>query len=134
MLEIKSVQTKEEQKEICGLCGIDFDINCLSYAAFENNKLLGVSQFRILGEFAVIYHLSNARKAGDVNALITIGKATLNFIDLCGVKNVILKAENQDLPRLLGFKKDEGGIWRVNLEGYFEAQCHSRANTGSANQ
>jgi hypothetical protein len=123
MLEIKPIQTKEEQEEICGLCGVDFDIDCLAYAAREGNKLLGVSQFRILGEYAIIYDLVNAAGANDLGALIIMGKSTLNFIDLCGVKDVIIKAENQDLPRLLGFKTDDEGVWRVNLEGYFESQC-----------
>jgi len=106
MLEIKPIQTKIEQEEICGLCGVDFDVNCLAYAAHENNKLLGIAQFRILGEYAVIYDLANAAGAADLEALIIMGKAALNFIDLCDVKEVIIKAENQDLPRLLGFKKD----------------------------
>jgi len=123
MLEIKPIQTKEEQKEICGLCGVDFDVNCLAYAARENDKLIGISQFRILGEYAVIYSLANAAGAADLDALIIMGKATLNFIDLCEVKDVIIKAQNQDLPNLLGFKQDNHGVWRVNLEGYFDMQC-----------
>jgi len=123
MLEIKPVQTKEEQEKICGLCGVDFDVNCLAYAARENNKLLGVSQFRILGEYSVIYDLANAAGADDLEALIIMGKAALNFIDLCDVKDVIIKSENQNLPELLGFKKDNNGVWRVNLEGYFDSPC-----------
>jgi hypothetical protein len=123
MLEIKPIQTKEEQKEICGLCGVDFDADCLAYAARENNILLGISQFRILGEYAVIYNLANARGADDLDALIIMGKGTLNFIDLCGVKNVIIKEESRNLPNLLGFKKDKNGVWRVNLEGYFDSPC-----------
>ena len=52
-----------------------------------------------------------------------MGKATLNFIDLCDVKDVIIKTENRDLPRLLGFKKDSDEVWRVNLDGYFDSPC-----------
>lgn len=128
MLEIKPIQTKEEQEEICRLCGVDFDIDCLAYAVRENNKLLGISQFRILGEYAVIYHLANASSVDDLEALIIMGKGTLNFIDLCDVKDVIIKAGNQNLPKLLGFKKDDGGVWRVNLEGYFDSPCKNSSN------
>ena len=123
MLEIKSIQTKEEQEKICGLCGVDFDVNCLAYAAHEDNILLGVSQFRILGEYAVIYDLANACGVDDLTALIIMGKAALNFIDLCDVKQAIIKTENKNLPELLGFRQDNHGVWRVNLDGYFDAPC-----------
>jgi len=123
MFEIKSVQTKEEQQKICELCGIDYDADCMAYAAFDNNKLLGVSQFRILDGYAVIYDLANAAGVNDTAVLVIIGKATLNFIDLCGVHDAIIKPEAHNLPELLGFKRDAHDVWRVNLDGYFNAQC-----------
>ena len=126
MLEIKPIQTKEEQEKICGLCGVDFDADCLAYAAHENNILLGISQFRIAGEYAVIYNLSNACGIDDLDALIIMGKSALNFIDLCGVQDVIIKEESRDLPKLLGFKKDGGDVWRVNLHGYFDSPCKNK--------
>ena len=106
MLEIKPIQTKEEQRDICQLCGVGFDPDCLAYGAKENGKLLGVAQFRILGEYAVVYDLANAVGVYDTEALVITEKATLNFIDLCGIKEVILKNGN-----------------RINLEGYFESPC-----------
>ncbi|MCL2775797.1 MAG: hypothetical protein FWD71_20985 [Oscillospiraceae bacterium] len=123
MLEIKPIQAKEEQKEICALCKVEFDPDCLAYSAKENGVLLGVSQFRILGKYAVIYDLANAVGADDLEALILMGKATLNFIDLCGVKDVIIKTENRNLPKILGFKKDADGVYKLNLEGYFDSPC-----------
>ena len=120
MFEILAVQTKEEQKEICELCNIEFDINCMSYAVRDNGKIIGVSQFRILDGYAVVYDLSTVNGVDDIAALIVLGKATLNFIDLCGIQDVILKATHQDLPNLLGFSKDSLDEWRVNLEGYFK--------------
>lgn len=131
MLEIKPIQTKEEQEEICGICRVDFDPDFLAYGAIENGKLIGVSQFRILGKYAVIYDLANAAGVGDVEALIIMGKGTLNFIDLCGVKDVIIEAENiknKNLPEILGFKKDSDGIYKINLEGYFDSPCQKNKN------
>ena len=122
MLEIKPIQSKAEQEQICGLCGIAYDADCMAYAAHENNKLLGAAQFRILGGYAVIYDLANACGLDDAPALIIIGKAALNFIDLCGVQGVIIKAGN-GLPEALGCTRDKHGVWRVNLEGYFDAPC-----------
>ena len=120
MLEIKPIQTKEEQKEICKLCTVEFDADCLAYSAKENGELLGVSQFRIHGEYAVIYDLANSKRVEDTEALIIMGKATLNFIDLCGVKDVIIKTGNNNLHEILGFKKDIDNIYKLNLTGYFK--------------
>jgi hypothetical protein len=122
MLVIKPIQTKEEQKEICAACGVEFDEYALAYAAEEDEILLGVSQFRILGKHGVIYDLSNAAGIDDLEALIIMGRAALNFIDLCGVQDVIIKTENKNLPEILGFKKD-GGVYGINLEGYFNSPC-----------
>ena len=123
MLEIKPIQTKEDQKEICGLCGVEFDPDCFAYGAKENGKLLGISQFRILGEYAVIYDLANTDEVDDLEALILMGRATLNFIDLSGIKNAVIKTENRNLPKILGFEKDDNGVYKLNLEGYFESPC-----------
>ena len=146
MLEIKPIQTKEEQREICGLCGVEFIFDCLAYSAKENNVLLGVLQFRILGEYAVIYDLAYANAAvtngkEDADALIIMGKAALNFIDSCGVKDVIIKTENMrnknphipdnvknifDIIKILEFlkfKEDSGGVYKLNLDGYFDSPC-----------
>jgi len=109
MLEIKPIQSKEEQKNICNLCGVEFDPDCLAYSVKEineNEKLLGVSQFRILGKSAEIYDLKNAAGIEDLDALVITEKAILNFVDLCGVKEVVLTNGN-----------------RINLEGYFKSSC-----------
>lgn len=144
MLEIKPIQTKEQQKEVCGMCGVEFIPECLAYDARENGVLCGVSQFRIFGEYAVIYDLANAAGVDDKEALIIMGKATLNFIDSCGIKDVILKAKNmqnknphisenienienvENVFEILEFKKDSNGVYKLNLEGYFDSPCQRR--------
>jgi len=134
MLEIKPIQTKEEQKEICGVCGVEFSPDCLAYGAKENGVfdfdrtsfVAGVSQFRILGKYAVIYDLANAVGIDDLEVLILMGKAMLNFVDLCGVKDVIIKTENiqnKNLIKILGFKEDNSGVYKLNLKDYFDSPC-----------
>ena len=95
MLEIKPVQTKEEQNKICGACGIAFDPDCFAYSAVEDGeKLLGVAQFRIFGGCGIIYDLANADGIDDLEALILTGKTALNFIDSCGIKKAVIKRRN----------------------------------------
>jgi len=77
----------------------------------------------------VIYDLAKSIKSDDFEAVVITGKATLNFIDLCGIKTVFFKTDNKNLPEILGFEKfdkeDNGGDYkyRLNLEGYFDSPC-----------
>lgn len=45
MLIIKPIQEKKEQEEYCALCGCEYDVDCLAYAAFVDEKFVGVCQF-----------------------------------------------------------------------------------------
>jgi len=123
MLIVRPIQTKELQKELCEICNIDFDADCLAYEARENEKLLGVCQFRILGKYAVIYNIGEVQDVDDLEAMIIMNKAALNFIDLCGIKEAIIKTDYKNLPKILGFIKDNNNIFRLNLDGYFESPC-----------
>ena len=101
MLEITPIQTKEEQKDICGLCGVEFNFDYLAYSAKENGKLLGISQFRIFGDCGVIYDLANAGGVDDFDALVIMGKAALDFMLRCGVKNTRIKINNAELIKAI---------------------------------
>ncbi|GHV13969.1 hypothetical protein FACS1894219_09470 [Clostridia bacterium] len=122
MLIIKPVQSKEEQRVISDQCGIEYDEECLVYAAKENDILLCSAQFRIIEDRAVIYRISAPDSVNDTEALILLGKATLNFIDKCGIESVILKEPDKKIARLLGFKEADG-VYKLNLAGYFESPC-----------
>ena len=120
MLIIKPIQTKREQEEICVECGALYNPDALAYSAREDEALLGVSQFRILGQYAQIYDLCNVRGVEDFEALIIMGRAVLNFVDLCGVKEAYISASNLSLNKALGFKEVDGR-WHLSLEGYFDS-------------
>ena len=123
MLEITPIQTKQEQKEICGLCKIGFDPDCLAYGAKEDGRLLGVSQFRIFGGYAVIFDLANADGAKDFEALAAAGGAALRFIHSCKVRQVFMKTNDEELAKALKFKKDRCGEYRLDLDDYFNSPC-----------
>ena len=113
MLEIKPIQTKAEQKEICELCKVEFDADCLAYSAKEDGELLGVLQFRIFGEYAVIYNPANVMGTNDYEALAATIKAARAFIYSCGVEEVLIQTDDKELLGALTFKKDCGGGVRV---------------------
>ncbi|MCL1794174.1 MAG: hypothetical protein FWG34_09910 [Oscillospiraceae bacterium] len=123
MLEIKPIQTKQEQKAACGLCGAEFDADCFAYGAMENGKILGVSQFRIFGGYGVIYTLANALGENDFEALVATGKAALFFINSCNVKKVFMKNGDQKLAKALRFKNNGDGKYCLDLDEYFNFPC-----------
>lgn len=121
MLEIKAIQNKNQQEQICIECSVVYDPDTLAYSIYDNDMLIGIVQFAIKGDYGVIYTLF---EANDTEALITAVRTVFNFIDICGVKDVYFKDDTCDekLIKAIGFiKKDDN--WYINLEGFFDTPC-----------
>lgn len=123
MLIIKPIQNKNEQEEICKVCGVDYKPELLAYSAKEDETLLGIAQFRLNGEDGEIYDLKNADGVDDVEALIIMGRAALSFIDLCGIKRAKMFTGDKKLPYLLEFELNKDDEFELDLEGYFVSPC-----------
>ena len=125
MLKVLAIQTKEEQKQICELCGVEYKIDLLAYAAYYDDTLLGVCQFRLSSNGGEIYDLSPALGTQSFEAMFMMGRGTLNFIDLCGVHYARFCGEvsNETLLRAIGFKKQDDGSFDINLKGFFTDHC-----------
>ncbi len=123
MLKILPVQNKEEQEKFCGLCGIPYDADFMSYAAFDGETFRGIVNFRIAEKSCIIYKIKLYNGADDYLALYLLGKAPLNFADMCGIKNAVFAdSDNYELADKLEFI-NENGNRTLNLEGYFESPC-----------
>ncbi len=126
MLEIYPIQDKASQEDILNKCNIEFDADKLAYSAYVDEKLAGALQFAIKGNAGYIYDIENADGTNDEEALFVMGRACLNFIDLCGVHTAFFEARDEGrelLVKKIGFKKNSDGKWEMNLEGFFEAPC-----------
>jgi len=126
MLEIKPIQDKNEQENICRLCGMEYDIDSLAYAAYVKGELIGVSQFRIRGKAGYLYDIRNTLESDDTDALFIMGRAVLNYIDLHGAHEAYF--ENDSYPDMalikrIGFKLRDDGKMYMNLEGFFDSPC-----------
>ena len=131
MLKVLPIQSKADQEDICKQCNVEFKPDLLAYAATVDDKLCGVSQFKLSAEGGLVYDISPAIDTYDFEALFVLGRGTLNFIDLCGVHYAIYKGtvESEDKERLLkaiGFKKTDGGSFEVDLNGFFTDHCHEK--------
>ena len=126
MLKVLPVQTKLEQEEICKSCNVKFNPDLMAYAATVDDKLAGVCQFKLTEKGGMIYDLAPIANTKDFEALFVMGRGTLNFIDLCGVHVAFFVGDDPDdsLLRAVGFKKNDEGVYEINLEGFFTDHCH----------
>ena len=84
MLKVLPIQSKDLQEEICTRCGVSYNADLLAYAAYDDDTLLGVCQFRLCAEGGMIYDLSPVEGTEHFEGLFIMGRGTLNFMDLCG--------------------------------------------------
>lgn len=125
MYRVKPIQTKEEQERVCALCHTEYDADALAYEAVEEDgTLLGVCQFKIKDDAGYILELVSAPNVDDGEAMYIMGKATLNFIDLCGIKKAYYVGAPSPLITSVGFTPDADGKLFADLEGFFEHKCH----------
>ncbi len=131
MLEVLPIQSKIEQEAICARCGIHYEPDCMAYHALIDGDLTGICQFTMdetgghLRSLALVKD-KTVTDRDRIESLFVLGRATLNFIDLCGVH--IAYFEDGTFPEegmilSIGFKKDSSDRWVMDLEGFFEEPC-----------
>ena len=127
MLKVLPVQSKTTQEEICRKCGVEYNPDALAYSATVDDRLAGISQFKVTAEGGLIYDLAPALDFDNFEAMFVMGRGTLNFIDLCGVHRAYFVGEVKDelLLKAVGFKKNDEGKFEINLEGFFTDHCHN---------
>ncbi len=126
MITVIPIQRKEEQAYFCSLCGIPFDTDLLAYYAKDGEgRFAGICQFKTDAEGGHLYHLAAPAHAEELDALFVMGRAALNFIDLCGIKTAFFDGTVTDdaLLHRIGFTPDEKGRYTVNLDGFFTKGC-----------
>lgn len=126
MLKVLPIQSKLKQEEICVKCGVEYNPDLLAYAAYVDDELAGVCQFKLTDKGGLMYDIAPVLGSENREALFVMGRGALNFIDLCGVHSATYVGTVSDEPLLLqiGFKKNSDGVFEINLEGFFTDHCH----------
>ena len=134
MLEIKPIPDPNEQIEILSRCGIIRKEGYFSYKAYEGASLLGAAQFDIESDGARIDALRQAEgTAEDFEGMFILGRAVLNFLDLCGVETAYSLTADEAERRLLkciGFREN-GDRLTATLAGMFDGHCDGHGGCGS---
>ena len=125
MLEVLPIQEKNRQEAICLRCGVEYNPELMAYSAHVDGELVGVCQFTMTDKGGQLVDLANAQGVKDTQALFVIGRATLNFIDLCGVRYATCASTDIDevMLRAIGFSKNSDGIYAVDLTHFFDHPC-----------
>ena len=126
MFKISPIQNFDEQKKCLSECGGVAKEGYFAYAMREDNgRLLGASQFEILGDAGYLTDLRPADGIDDFEAMFILGRATMNFIDLCGIHKcrASIEAGDASLLRAIGFRETEAGDLFVDMTGFFDGNC-----------
>ena len=130
MLEVLPIQSKEEQEEICRICGVPFRTEMLAYRALVDGELRGVCQFTMNADGGRIVDFAHAPSGYEFEPMFVMGRAALNFIDLCGVHRAFFDADydNEILIRAIGFRKNDLERYEMDLTDFFREPCKHSHN------
>lgn len=131
MLEVLPIQTKTEQAAICARAGVVFKENDMAYRALVDGELTAVCQFSMDSEGGHIHDLAMVKDRAfsdrdRIESLFVMGRAAMNFIDLCGVHKAYFEDANfegEGMIKSIGFGKLEDGRWFVDLTDFFVEPC-----------
>ena len=131
MLEILPIQTKPEQEALCARAGIPYRVDAMAYRASVDGEITSVCQFSMDAEGGHIHDLAmiRDREFSDrdrIESLFVMGRAAMNFIDLCGVHKAYFEDtafEPEGMIKSIGFERQEGGRWFVDLTDFFVEPC-----------
>lgn len=127
MITVKPIQEKTEQARLCALCRIPYRAERLAYGAWnDKGEFAGICQFGMDAEGGHLYDLATPTENDPDDALFVMGRAALNFIDLCGVRIAYFDGDTQGsdtLLRRIGFKTDETGRYSFVVAGFFTQPC-----------
>ena len=124
MLTVLPIQSKDEQKELCCICGIDFIENAFAYKA-DDNGFIGVCQFTFENNCGYIKNLSYAPNVLDNEAMIIMLRAAMSFMYRCGLANSYMEknATTPDLLKVSGYKLNDDGKYYLDLDKFYNTPC-----------
>ena len=125
MLEVLPIQDKKEQETIANLCGVPFRTELLAYKALIDGELRGICQFKMSAEGGSIVDFAHVPEKYEFEPMFVMGRAALNFIDLCGIHRAYFDAncDNETLVKAIGFSRNADGRFEMDLTDFFQEPC-----------
>ena len=127
MFKISPINDKAYQKECAEATGSNYIPDFFAYAMTDNDsgKLMGFSQFEINEKGGLISDLRIKIGDSDDEAMFILGRATMNFIDLCGSHKcyALKNAGDEKLLHAIGFKSTDSDMLFCDMSGMFDGKC-----------
>ena len=124
MFKISPIQSPELQKECAKACGTEYREGAFAYAMndSETSAIMGFSQFEITENGGYLFDLRPAVGYDDYEAMFILGRATMNFIDLCGSHTMRASENSGDtvLLRAIGLRVTDNGDYFCDMTGFFD--------------
>lgn len=126
MFKITPINDKSLQKKYATDCGAIYreDFFAYSMVDVESGELMAIAQFEIDGNYGYISDIKPKDGLNDFEAMFILGRATMNFIDVCGAHTcrASLDAGEEGLIKAIGFKRRENEYF-VDMTGLFDGKC-----------
>ena len=130
MFKISPIQDKALQIEYAKACGVECSIELFAYSMIdqESGELMGYAEFDIGSDCGYIKALRPRLGYSDFEAMFILGRATMNFIDLCGVHTckAATNAAEERLIKSIGFKLTESGEYFADMTNMFSGHCDGK--------
>ena len=124
MFKISPIQSVEEQILCAKKCNSEYKEGAFAYTMNDNDtgELMGFSQFEITENGGFLHDLRPAEGYDDYEAMFILGRATMNFIDLCGTHTLSADTQSGDIVLLkaIGLKPTEDGNFFCDMTGFFD--------------
>lgn len=124
MFKISPIQSQELQEECANKCGTSYKEGAFAYTMNDSKsgELMGFSQFEITKDGGRLLDLRPAPNTDDYEAMFILGRATMNFIDMCGTHTLYANADAADpmLLRAIGLKLQDNGEYYCDMIGFFD--------------
>ena len=124
MFKISPIQNAELQKKCAEACGTQYRPGAFAYTMNDQDSgdLMGFSQFEITENGGHLLDLRSAIGYDDYEAMFILGRATMNFIDMCGAHTLTASPEAADetLLRAIGLRATENGNYYCDMTGFFD--------------
>ena len=124
MFKITPIQSVDEQIAVAKRCGTEYREGAFAYAMIDadSGELMGFSQFEITDNGGHLIDLRPIGKEDDYEAMFILGRATMNFIDLCGTHVLYADISSGDntLLRAIGLRHTDDGSLFCDMTGFFD--------------
>lgn len=124
MFKISPIQSATEQIECANKCNCEYKEGSFAYKMCDNDsgELMGFAQFEITENGGYLHDLRPAVGYDDYEAMFILGRATMNFIDLCGSHTLCASQNSGDntLLRAIGLKPTDNGEYFCDMTGFFD--------------